>query len=153
MVLNNIFSARIIRAITITVIVTAIGFVLLLFLTRNSLIDTNSVQVRITLNSILEKIAQYERRCKKRIENLYDLEKTLKNLQTCPKLESFGFVEGHSESKDPWGNEIIFKRENSSKYFLISLGADGKNGGSENNSDIILEVNGNVKAILPSDRN
>ncbi len=37
---------------------------------------------------------------------------------------------------DPWGNEIIYERTSSSDFILISLGADGNEGGEGLDADI-----------------
>lgn len=40
---------------------------------------------------------------------------------------------------DPWGNEYVYKipGEDGKSYTLMSYGADGKLGGSDNNADIV----------------
>jgi hypothetical protein len=42
---------------------------------------------------------------------------------------------------DGWGNQIIFTVLNNNKVSVTSYGQDGKPGGQESNSDIVLEVN------------
>lgn len=40
---------------------------------------------------------------------------------------------------DPWGNPYVYKvpGENGNPYIIMSYGADGKPGGTENNEDIV----------------
>lgn len=48
------------------------------------------------------------------------------------------FLDSKSVPKDPWGNDYIYKSPgpNGAEYEIISLGADGSPGGSDNNADI-----------------
>lgn len=41
--------------------------------------------------------------------------------------------------KDPWSNEYIYEQKSKSAYVLISLGADGAEGGEGKNKDISSE--------------
>lgn len=47
-----------------------------------------------------------------------------------------GYLDSKTEPKDPWGNLYIYVL-NESDFEIISLGADGKEGGDEANKDII----------------
>jgi len=49
-----------------------------------------------------------------------------------------GYLDTNSVPKDPWGNPYIYRSpgDNSRPYEIISLGADGKEGGSGVNADI-----------------
>ncbi len=49
-----------------------------------------------------------------------------------------GYLDSNSVPKDPWGNPYIYRSpgDNSRPYEIISLGADGKEGGSGVNADI-----------------
>lgn len=48
-----------------------------------------------------------------------------------------GFLGSDKLPKDPWGNDYIYVNEDS-KVDIISLGADGKEGGNGENKDIKL---------------
>jgi len=48
-----------------------------------------------------------------------------------------GFLGSNHLPKDPWGNDYIYVNNNG-KIDIISLGADGKEGGSGENKDIRL---------------
>jgi len=48
-----------------------------------------------------------------------------------------GFLGSDKLPKDPWGNDYIYVNEDS-KVDIISLGADGKEGGSGENRDLKL---------------
>ena len=41
--------------------------------------------------------------------------------------------------KDPWGNPYVYELKGGNKVRIISLGADGKIGGTDNNADIELK--------------
>jgi general secretion pathway protein G len=49
-----------------------------------------------------------------------------------------GYIEATETPKDPWGNYYIYRSpgENDRDYEIISLGADGKEGGEGVNADI-----------------
>ena len=48
------------------------------------------------------------------------------------------YIESREEILDAWGNEIQFERMSNSKYDLISLGADGVEGGDADDRDLHL---------------
>jgi general secretion pathway protein G len=48
------------------------------------------------------------------------------------------YIESREEILDAWGNEIRFERMSNSKYDLISLGADGVEGGEADDRDLHL---------------
>jgi general secretion pathway protein G len=70
-------------------------------------------------------------------------EEGLKALIKNPNPEKYknypqkGFLSETKLPKDPWGNEYIYVN-NSGNIDIISLGADGKEGGSGENKDIRL---------------
>ena len=41
--------------------------------------------------------------------------------------------------QDPWGNDYVYELKGGNKVRIISLGADGKIGGTDNNADIELK--------------
>ncbi len=49
-----------------------------------------------------------------------------------------GYLDASSVPSDPWGNAYIYRSpgDNGRDYEIISLGADGKEGGSDFNADI-----------------
>ncbi len=47
-----------------------------------------------------------------------------------------GYLDGSKEPKDPWGNSYIYIVDEDGGFDIISLGADGKEGGSKENKDI-----------------
>ena len=53
----------------------------------------------------------------------------------CPNWQEGGYLRGTKAPKDPWGHDYIFKLQNR-KFEIISLGADGKEGGSGLDADI-----------------
>ena len=46
------------------------------------------------------------------------------------------YVEGEEELNDAWGNRMLYNKLSNSKYDLISLGADGLEGGEADDADI-----------------
>lgn len=70
-------------------------------------------------------------------------EQGLEALVTNPAPDRFtgylpgGYVSGKSVPKDPWNRNYIYLQEGNG-YELISLGGDGKEGGSDENRDIRL---------------
>lgn len=55
--------------------------------------------------------------------------------ETYKNYPSGGYLDGEKEPKDPWGNPYIYVLEEG-KFDLVSLGADGKEGGQDENKDI-----------------
>jgi general secretion pathway protein G len=49
-----------------------------------------------------------------------------------------GYLKGKSVPKDPWGNEYVFK-VTGRRFEIISLGADGKEGGTGVDADLSNE--------------
>ncbi len=54
-----------------------------------------------------------------------------------PNYAKSGYLEDSNIPKDPWGHTFVYI-EDDGKPELISLGADGKEGGSDENKDIRL---------------
>jgi general secretion pathway protein G len=73
-----------------------------------------------------------------------DSEQGLKALVKNPDPEKYtnypssGYFEGNNIPKDPWNNRYIYLNEDGD-INLISLGADGKEGGDDANKDITLQ--------------
>lgn len=85
--------------------------------------DSNVETTRLTMNKISERIEIYRLRKKKLPNNGDGL--------------SIVFNDGNVPS-DAWGNEILYVTpgQNGKPYDLISLGADGKEGGSGSAADV-----------------
>ncbi|HLY08745.1 MAG TPA: type II secretion system major pseudopilin GspG [Planctomycetota bacterium] len=49
-----------------------------------------------------------------------------------------GYLKGKSVPKDPWGNDYVYKM-NGRRFEILSLGADGKEGGTGVDSDLSNE--------------
>ena len=73
-----------------------------------------------------------------------DNEMGLKALIVNPDEEKYinypasGYFEGKTIPKDPWNSRYIYTNEDGD-INIISLGADGKEGGEDNNKDISLK--------------
>ncbi len=50
-----------------------------------------------------------------------------------------GYLDGKKEPLDPWGHKYIYLLDED-EFDLVSLGADGKEGGSDENEDIKLST-------------
>lgn len=53
---------------------------------------------------------------------------------TYPSYSKNGYLEGKNLPKDPWGHPYIYLNDGT-MYDLVSLGADGKEGGSDDGKD------------------
>lgn len=56
--------------------------------------------------------------------------------RACPNYSVTGYAAGKKVPKDPWGNDFIYRCEDGRNYEIISLGADGVEGGEDENADI-----------------
>jgi len=50
------------------------------------------------------------------------------------------YLKSDKALNDPWGHPLVYKVENDNKVEIISLGADGKEGGTGVNQDLSVEV-------------
>jgi len=50
--------------------------------------------------------------------------------------KSGGYLKGGKLPQDAWGNDFLYFKESSSDYEILSLGADGQEGGEEIDADI-----------------
>lgn len=53
----------------------------------------------------------------------------------CPSWQDGGYLKNKRLMKDPWGHDYVFKTDGSS-FEIISLGADGKQGGTGVDADL-----------------
>lgn len=53
----------------------------------------------------------------------------------CPNWQDGGYLKGSKVAKDPWGHDFVYHSSNGD-FEIISLGADGKEGGNGVNQDI-----------------
>jgi len=67
------------------------------------------------------------------------LEALIKNPSSdeLPNYAKSGYLEDSNLPKDPWGHPFVYLEEDGNPE-IISLGADGKEGGTEENKDIRL---------------
>lgn len=54
----------------------------------------------------------------------------------CPNWQDGGYLKGTKMPKDPWGTDFVFRSGSGNDFEIISLGADGKEGGTGVNADI-----------------
>lgn len=62
-------------------------------------------------------------------------------LQEDPKNLDEPWVSDLEKLRDAWGNEFVYRRLDNRKYELISLGADGMEGGDGEDADISSDKN------------
>lgn len=95
---------------------------------RSAKITTTQVK----LKGLKQPISQYQMMHHKLPESLEELmAEDEKNLNEA-------YIESREEIMDAWGNEIQYERMGSNKYDLISLGADGVEGGEADDRDLHL---------------
>jgi len=63
------------------------------------------------------------------------LEELVNKPGDCPNWQDGGYLKGSKVPKDPWSHEYAYRAEGS-KYEIISLAADGKQGGSGVDADL-----------------
>lgn len=54
----------------------------------------------------------------------------------CPNWGPTPYIKKKSLLKDPWGNDFVYERISGSEFELLSLGADGQEGGEGLDADI-----------------
>jgi len=72
-----------------------------------------------------------------------DTEEGLEALLKNPSEEKYpGYANGYLEKmpQDPWKHRYIYVKDENGAFDLISLGADGKEGGEEENKDLRLST-------------
>ena len=65
---------------------------------------------------------------------------SIDDLISCPpnsRENCYTVVHNEEEITDAWGNRFIYEKMDRRKFKLISLGADGKEGGEGPNADIV----------------
>lgn len=55
----------------------------------------------------------------------------------CPNYSPKGYIK--KVPKDPWDNDFVYTCEDGANYTIVSLGADGQEGGEGDNADISSE--------------
>lgn len=55
---------------------------------------------------------------------------------TCKDYDPNGYLSAKKVPKDPWDRDFVYICEDGRKFVLMSLGADGKEGGEGNDKDI-----------------
>ena len=90
---------------------------------RTARIDTTKTNMR----TIMDAIRLYQMRKSKLPERLEEL------------VGDQGDLETDTVPKDAWGGEFVYERQNNRNYTLRSLGADGVDGGEDEDADINKE--------------
>lgn len=82
--------------------------------------EAQSDTARLMISRINEKVRIYQVKKKKLPDDLAEI------------------YRGEDVPNDPWGNPFVFRKGGPKGYDIISYGADGKEGGTGNDSDIKL---------------
>ncbi|MBM3984213.1 MAG: type II secretion system protein GspG [Planctomycetes bacterium] len=125
--------------IEIMVVVAIIGLLLTLVAPR-FFGQQREAQVTITkakMSQLKLPIESYRRHHSKLPESLEAL------LEPAEKNFNDPYVESEDELKDAWGNFFQYEKLSSSKYDIISLGADGVEGGEADDAEIHSNSTGN----------
>ena len=56
----------------------------------------------------------------------------------CPNWQEGGYLKGKKVIKDPWGHDYVYRATGSS-FEIVCLGADGREGGTGNDTDLSSE--------------
>jgi general secretion pathway protein G len=118
--------------IEIMVVVAIIGLLLTLVAPRVATYLRTS-QVTVTqgkMTNLKTPIMQFRNQEHKLPDSLEQL------LEPSEKNMNEPYVESEDELNDAWGNRMLYEKLSSSKYNLVSLGADGIEGGDSDDTDI-----------------
>jgi len=101
--------------------------------------DAKAKLVCIQMKNVHEALKSYKFDNGTYPDNEYGLKALIKNPnpEKYKSYPSSGYFEGENIPKDPWGNRYIYINTSGSVE-LISLGADGLEGGEDQNKDITL---------------
>ncbi len=118
--------------IEIMVVVAIIGLLLTFVAPNvwNKMREANVMGTRAKMTQLKVRIEDYRRQNNKAPGSLEEL------LQPSDRNMGEAYVESEEELKDAWGNFFQFVRINNNKFDIISLGADGVEGGEADDSDI-----------------
>ena len=118
--------------IEIMVVVAIIGL-LLTFVAPSvwrNMREANVVGTKAKMTNLKNYIEAYRRHHSKVPDRLDDL------LQEDDTNMGEAYVESEDDLKDAWGNDFQYEKLSSNKYDIISLGADGMEGGEHDDADI-----------------
>lgn len=98
-------------------------------------LDTAKINMRI----LSERLKAYKRDCFQFPTTEQGLEGLMEKPGSGPECKNYqpgGYLENEAILNDPWGNPFIYESSARNKFTLISLGADGEEGGDEYDADI-----------------
>lgn len=118
--------------IEIMVVIAIIGLLLTFVAPSvyNRLREANVMGTKAKMTNLKNYIAAYRIHHSKVPDRLDDL------LQPNEKNFNLPYVENTDDLKDAWGNDFEYERISSSRFDIISFGADGMEGGEEDDADI-----------------
>ena len=118
--------------IEIMVVVAIIGMLLTFVAPKvfNQMREAKVTGTKAKMTQLEQRIGDYRRHYNKAPATLEEL------LQPSEKNFDDPYVEKEEELKDAWGNLFQYSRINNNKYDIISLGADGVEGGDKDDADL-----------------
>ncbi len=122
--------------IVITLIAVAGTFVVGQLLAR--LDEGNINAAKIQIGQFKQLLEDYRRYCNQYPTTEQGLDSLLNKSTTgneCKNYPAGGFIQGGKLPPDPWGNPYAYESDGQ-KYTIISLGSDGKEGGTGSSADI-----------------
>jgi len=93
---------------------------------------------KIQINNLKNRLLDYKRRCGQFPSSEQGLDALVQAPtagEQCKRYPANGFIEGGRIPMDPWDNEYVYTSDGRN-YGIISLGADGAEGGEGFDSDI-----------------
>lgn len=102
---------------------------------RDRFLKSKQSTARIQISEVAKAIDQYSLDCNSLPTSEQGLDALLKAPSTCKNWGPKAYIKSSSKL-DPWGNELVYERKNSSDYNVLSYGADGEAGGEGLDADI-----------------
>ena len=96
---------------------------------------------KIQMNSLAGLLKEYRRHCYRYPTTEQGLEALIEKPSSgpeCKKYNPSGYIEKGVVPNDPWENSFSYESDNGKKFNIVSYGADGLEGGEEEDKDIYL---------------
>jgi general secretion pathway protein G len=127
----------VIRAFTLVeliVVIAIIGILATLVIVRyaGKTDQAKVATVKAQLSQLEGAIIEFQANCSRLPQSLDEL---VNKPGDCPNWQEGGYLKGTRVPKDPWGHDFVY-HVTGSDFEIVTLGADGKEGGSGVNADI-----------------
>lgn len=133
-------SRRAFTLVELIVVIAIIGILATLVIVRYAG-KTDQAKVAVAksqLSQLKNAIIEFEAHCGRYPDSPEEL---IQRPSDCPNWQEGGYLEGTKVPKDPWQSEYRFRFEDG-RFEVISLGSDGKEGGTGTARDL-SSLNGN----------